>query len=282
MTQERKFPLIIWEHTEEFKKEYEEAKKRLAELYSKWRNYKVEPEHVDLQFDNNGNPEFWINNGPFTDVRPPYGKRNLSVKEALTLSLEKGSGGWWNSDDLERLIRGEGPILEDTMWHYGFRKHKKYSDRWVRKKKDDEDPRHIIWNKKHGREYIGIYGEELEKLNQLWILPNEFAGLNRTYSLEVGSRGMIYVALEVNPFSATRTEDLGWFGAMLRNKGHIARQQSGFYIDARNVKLGEQKGLHVKAIRSGQSHLECIWPTQLPQPKIYDLADEFVSKVNSN
>ena len=213
-------------------------------------------------------------------------KRNWSAKEALENALKYGDGGWCTLDNLEQLIEGKGSLLEMAMHDCGFRPHKKIFGKWVRitPKYENEISERVkdSYKKREEERWTSINGIELERLNQLWVLPNGWAGLNRTYRIQVNNEGLIYVYLELNPFSATRTEQLGWFGEMLRNRGHIAKQQNGFYIDAKNVKLGEQKGVYIKSIRSDESYAECVWPIQTPQEKIYDLADDLISRVTSS
>ena len=180
-------------------------------------------------------------------------------------------------DELEQFANGEGPVFARAMCVLGYRKHKKDPTRWARKRKDDERPQF------NGQKQIEeITGEELERLNQLWALPNESAGMSKTYDIQVGKRGLIYVALWANPFVGTTAETMWMLGEQTRNRGHIAKQQDGFYIDAKNVKLGEQKGIYIKSIRPDESYAECVWPTQTPQEKIYDLADDLVSRVTSS
>jgi hypothetical protein len=282
MQEERKFSLIVWEQTEECKKEFEEAKKRLEHLSKEWKEKYVGDSYIGrVQFDASGYPEFWINDfGSFHTGRFYGQKKNWSPQEALQSALRWGDDGWWHLDDLEKLINGEGPLLEEAMFDCGFRRHKKDPNQWARVKKNDEDPYKKRWEERFGKEYKEISKEELERLTQLRVLPNESAGLDRTYSLMVGKRGMIYASLMVNPFGATRTEDLPRFAELLSNRGHIAKNQNGFQIDASNVKLQEQEGIYIKAIKPSQSYIECVWPTTIPQPKIYDLADDLASRVS--
>lgn len=274
MPEERKFPLIVWEHTDEFKKEYEEASKRFESIRERLFSRGFGCTFLgDLRMDGDGYPEVWLN-----DNHNIY-RNKWSLEEAMQEALKHGDTGWWNLDELEQFIDCKGFIFEEAMYELGFRRHKTKPEKWARKEKNDQNPHTRRWDIKYKIEHYETSPDELERLNKLWVIPNQSAGLNRTYSIEVGKRGMIYVFLEVNPFSATRCEDLGRFGEMLRNRGHIARNQNGFYIDAKNVKLGEEEGIYLKAIRQNQNYVECIWPTQTPNQKIYDLADDLVSRL---
>jgi len=292
MPEKRKFALIVWEQTEEFKKFLDEAEQKRKKLVRVWEEKYGGDSYVgpvEPNMSEEGEPVFWINDlGSFHTGRFYEKKRKWSAQEALRNSLKYGNCGWWTLSDLEQLIEGRGPLLESAMRDCGFRPHKRNPNRWVR---IDEGQEKKEWGKnkeelkkKYKEEeekgWSTVFGEELERLNQMWVLANEWAGLNKTYSIEVNKKGLIYVCLEVSPFSARRTEDLGWFGEMLRNRGHIARQQNGFYIEAKNIKLGQEKGIYIKAIRPDNSYIECVWPHHTPQPKIYDLADDLVLRVN--
>ena len=283
MSKERKFALIVWEQTEEFKREIQEAEKRFVNIRKKLFARGFECTYLgSLRMNKDCEPEIWLN-----DNRNIY-KDNWTLEEAIAEALEHGDTGWWTLDELEQFVEGKGPIFEEAMWNLGFRRHKKNPNKWARRNPRDRynpneygDPHSRRWEQKHKIEYLEPTKGELERLNQLLVLPNEDAGLNKTYWIQVNKRGLIYVELQVNPFSAKRTEDLGWFDEMLRNRGHIAKQQNGFYIEARNITLGKEKGVYIKAIRPDNSFIECVWPHQIPQPKIYDLADDLVSRVRA-
>lgn len=294
MLEQRKFALVVWEQTEEFKQFFEEAERKRIELVKAWRErYGASPFYigsVEPNMSKDGEPVFWINDGgPFHTGRFYGKKRKWSWEEALRNALQYGDGNWCTLIELEQLIEGSGPLLERAMRQCGFRPHKRNPNQWARisngqrgfeaREKDQKE-----WQRKskeaEEQKWPAVFGEELERLNRLWVLPNEWYGLNHTFSLEVNTKGMIYVCLEVNPFSATRSEQLGWLGAMLRERGHIIRRQNGFDLDARNIMLGGEKGIHIKATnRHDNSSAECVWPHQVHQPKIYDLADDLVAKV---
>lgn len=292
MSEERKFALVVLEQTEEFKKFLDEAEQKRKELVRSWKEKYGGDSYVgsvEPNMSEDGEPIFWINDfGGFHTGRFYGQKRRWPAEEAFRNALKYGDGGWCTLTELELLIAGKGPLLERAMRDCGFRLHKRNPNQWVRIT-SREEKREIKeyqknWEKRHKEEELkrwpAVSEEELERLSQLWVLPNEWVGLNRTYSIQVNKKGLIYVRLEVNPFSATRAEQLGWFGEMLRNRGHIARQQNGFYIEARNITLGKEKGVYIKAIRPDNSFIECVWPHQIPQPKIYDLADDLISRVN--
>lgn len=292
MSEERKFALIVWEQTEEFKKFLDEAEQKRRELVRAWKEKYGGDSYVgsvEPNMSEDGEPIFWINEfGGFHTGRFYGQKRRWLAEEALRNALKYGDGGWCTLTELEQLIGGKGHLLERAMRDCGFRLHKRNPNLWVRidesqekkEREQNQEERKRRYKEEEEKRWPTVSGEELDRLNQLRVLPNESAGLNRTYSIQVSKKGLIYVHLEVNPFSATRTEQLGWFGEMFRNRGHIARQQNGFYIDAKNIKLRQEKGIYIKAIRPDSSCAECVWPHQTPQPKIYDLADDLASRVN--
>lgn len=296
MLEKREFTLVVWEQTEEFKKFFEEAEQKRIELVKAWRErYGASPFYVgsvEPNMSKDCEPVFWINDGgPFHTGRFYGQKSKWSAEMALRNALRYGDDCWRTLTELEQLVDGNGPLLESAMRECGFRPHKRNPNQWARisngqrgfeeREKDQKE-----WQRKskeaEEQKWPAVFGEEMERLNRLWILPNEWHGLNNTFGLEVNAKGMIYVRLEVNPFSATRTEQLGWFGAMIRNRGHIIRRQNGFDLDARNIRMGEDKGIHIKATnRHDNSSAECIWPHQIPQSKIYDLADDLISRIRA-
>ncbi len=268
MAERREFPLVVWEGTEEFKQEYEQARQRFRDISENLygRGFKCTA-LGNLRMDSEGYPEVWLN-----DNKPCYG--SCKTEDAIKSALMYGDTGWWTLDELEQFAEGTGPIFERAMWDLGYKRNKRDPTKWAQKRKDDGRPQ---FNRQKQIEEIA--GEELERLNQLWAFPNESAGVGKTYNIQVGKRGMIYVALKVNPFAGTTTETLWMLGDQIRNRGHIAKQQEGFYIDAKNVRLSEQEGIYIKAVKPDASYAECIWPVQTPTEKIYDLAEDLVSRV---
>lgn len=271
MAERKEFPLVIWEGTEDFKQEYEQARGRFQDISKRLYGRGFRCTFLgDLRMDSDGYPEVWLNdNMPLCADR--YCK---NPDDATQYALRHGDCGWWNLDELEQFTNGEGPVFERAMWDLGYRKHKKDPTKWARKRKDDERPQ---FNEQ--KQIEEITGEELDRLNQLWAFPNESAGMSKTYDIQVGKRGLIYVALWANPFVGTTAETMWMLGEQIRNRGHIAKQQEGFYIDARNVRLGEQEGIHIKTVKPDTSYSECVWPVQTPTEKIYGLADDLVSRV---
>lgn len=285
LTEERKFPLIVWEHTEESKREYEEAKKRFDDLRKKLYDSGFRCGALcTLRFDFDGYPEVWLNEwrNYYTGYSSMDYRMPPNPEEAIKAAKMTGDTGWWNFEAFEQLLEGKGPMFERAMFEMGYRRHKNNPQKWVKfssKAERDEiyEKKRQEWQKTREDIWVPINDGAYE-----WVLPNEWAGLDKTYSLEVRKRGLIFVRLEFNPFYGGPTEGLGhYYGPRMSNRGHIARRQEGFYIDARNVRLGKEKGIHIKAVRPDETYAECIWPSQTPQQKIYDLADDLVSRVNS-
>lgn len=285
MEEEKKFPLIVWEQTEEFKNECLGTQKKLDELHKRWIDRYGGGSYVgSLRFDADCEPEFWINDlGSFATGRFYGENRKWSSEEALKSALRYGDSGYWGLKDLEELIDGEGILLENAMFDCGFRKHKKHPEKWVRKKKEDQDPCHRRWEAKHKIECSQISAEDTKRMGE-FVLPNKFAGLNNTYSIEANNKGMVYVELLGNPFSGSTAETLQHLETVMNDRGHIARNQNGFSIEAKNIIAGKEKGVHIKATRPDDAYIECIWPTQTPKEDIYYLANSLVStiKVSDN
>ena len=279
MSDQNEFPLIVWEKTDEFKQEYGRDEQRFHDIKKRLYQRGFQCTFLgDLRMNRDGFPEVWLN-----DNHNLY-RRNWIADEAVEHAKIHGDSGWWSLDFLEQFEEGKGPIFENAMYDLGFRKNKKDSTKWARltsEYKEKMNQRKTeSFREQIEKEWPLLTENETDRLNQLWTRSNENAGLNNTYSIGVGQRGLIYVSLDANPFSATSTEQLSWFCSMLKNRGHISKQQKGFYIDARNVKLGMEKGIHIKAINSLENYVECVWPHKIPEIKLDDLADDLVSRVN--
>ncbi|MDD2696688.1 MAG: hypothetical protein PHE52_00820 [Candidatus Pacebacteria bacterium] len=281
MSESKRFALIIWEATEEFKKEYEAAEKRFGDIYRRLDQRGFDCTYLgSLRFNLNGYPEVWLN-----DNMPLMVDRWCkNAKDALGYALKHGESRWWNLDILEQFVAGKGPMVVAAMWELGYRKSKLDHNKWARvtaaDKEKKERPTDALWDEEHAMNYLQLSSTDEERLKPLIVLPNDnSAGLNKTFIIGVGTRGFIYAYLSVNPFFAVRTEQLDEFGAMLAARGHIAKDQVKFTIEARNVKLGDQDMVYLKAMKPEGGFTECVWPTVTPAEKIYDLAADLVSRV---
>lgn len=261
--------LYVWEGSEDYRTRLESAKKRFEEISAGLRQNQFTCTYVgDLRFDLNEDPEVWL-----SDSRP-LSRDCKTLDAAKSMAIRYGICGWWTLDDLKEFANGGGPIFNEAMWGLGYRKAKTGRGQWARKRKDDgtEDPRTAYWEKKYGKQFMKLAADEEERLNQLWAMPNESAGMSRTYDIQAGKTGLVYVALWANPFAGTTAETLSDYGRQVNNRFTIARQQEGFVIDAKNVQLGGQKGLYIKATRPDETYTETVWPSQIPVAKLYDLA----------
>ena len=279
MQEERKFPLMVWEATGEYREEYEKAQERFENIRE--RLYKKNFECTalfSLQFDINGYPEVWLNSSS-------GGYRGKwTVEEAISHAVRHGDTGWWSLDELEQFVHGKGPIFEEGMWELGFRRHKLNPEKWARLESKEKGEGSLLrqkrWHEKNDRIYGTVSDDKAKELIDLLTLPNEFVGLGKTYSIQVGKRGMVYIELEANPFAGTTTETLYILGNQLSNKGHIATWQDGYHLNAANLKLGKKDVVYIEAMTSDKkSNVERVWPSQIAAEKIYDLADDLVSKV---
>lgn len=271
-----RFPLIVWEATKEFKEEYEAAAKRFdwikERLYSRGFSCTF---FGDLRCDDDGFPEVWLNDSL------PFRARFRFVNDAFETALKYGRLGWWSLDELEEFAGNKGPIVDEAMWKLGYRRHKKDATKWakitVRETLSSNPLSQKLWHDKHDKSYLQVSDDELKRLESLVVMPNESAGISRTYDLGVGKRGLIYVVLLANPF----TPDLYALGEQLHDRGHIAKKQDGFEIVASNVKFGENNdGVYIKAVKPDASVTECVWPARIPKEKIYYLGNDLVSRIN--
>lgn len=286
----RNFPLIVWEGTEEFKREYEEAKKRFQDIAKRLYARGFTCTFLgDLRLDNNCNPEVWLN-----DNRNIY-KYDWKTEEAIEHAKIHGNCRWWSLDYLYQFVNGDGPIFEEAMWRLGFRRHKINPEKWARL--EGELKRYTsplsdkLWQERNGKTYTEISGQEAERLSNLLIMPNESAGIGRTYTISANKRGMIYIELWANPFVGTTAETMYLLGEQMSQRGHIAKQQQGFEIESTNVRLNvkgdfviPEKAVEVvysKLIKPDKTVRECLLPSTIPQDKLYDLADNLVARVNS-
>ncbi|MBI4993704.1 hypothetical protein HZC33_01970 [Candidatus Wolfebacteria bacterium] len=276
MSEERVFPLVIYQNTEEYKKLFEEAN-------SKFRNilFKVKAEGFkctfigDLRLNKNGQFEFWLNSNM------PYIRR-CSIDEAIKYAKKHGYFGWWSNYHFELFSLGYGPIVAYAMERLGFRKHKKDSSRWARARKEEKNQAACL---KDEAIYLSLSEKEAERLKNLIIFPNNNVGLDKTFSLIVGEGGMIYIALDVNPFGGLSAETMGSWGSLFTRRGHLAKQQDGFSIEAFNIKLDEEKMIYIRCVRLDGSIFECVWPTKIPwqgNNGLYDLVSDLAQKASSN
>lgn len=119
----------------------------------------------------------------------------------------------------------------------------------------------------------------MEKLKNRWVMRNKPPKLGRGYSLKVDKKGLIFVSFDANPFFGA-AEQIGRFAEELRDRGHLNREQNGFVIEARNIRIGKEYAIHVKAIKVDGSVVECLLPTAIASGELYNLAKGFVDFVN--
>ncbi len=270
--------LQIWEGTQDYREQFEKSKERFSGIKERlWKRDFTCTYLGDLRFDINAEPEVWFNdNTPLGAYRycktPDHAKR---------IALKHGRSGWWRLDDLDKFADKEGPIFEEAMWNLGYRRRKRDNSQWAKRTKNDgvEDSRKVYLNERFVKKYMELGNEELERLNQLWVMSNDSAGLSKTYNIQAGRTGMIHIALWANPFVGTSAETLHLLGEQINNRGHIAKQQQGFYMHAVNVRLRGEEGVYVKAANPDESSIECIWPSQIPSDSIYDLFNGFIDRV---
>ncbi len=271
--------LVLWENTEDYRIKLDSARERWSGIYRRMENKGFVCTCIGgLRFDMNEEPEVWLN-----DNRPLMADRECKgSSDAERMALRHGRCGWWSLDDLEKFSNGWGPMFNEAMWDLGYRRSKRDQTKWARRRNGDDgkEPYKERWEKKQAKEYLTLDEDEEERLRGLLIFPPESEGLGRTYNISVGKTGMIYVALLANPMAGSTAETLGEFGAQLNSRAHIARDQEGFCIEAKNVRLGDQEGIYVKARRTDESYVESVWPSEVPDVRINELLRELPERMS--
>jgi len=265
-----RFPLMLWEETEEFKKYISEAEHRFLDIRKRLDSRGFRCTYLgDLRISAEGKPEVWLNSS-----NPVPARRIKDAPMALELANKYGSSSWWTLDELEHFSNGQGIIIERAMWDLGYRKHKQKIYTWAKVKKND-----TLTSIAEQKDISVVVGEEYERLQPLWTFQNEFSGVGKTYQIQVGKRGLIYISLMVNPFAGSTYETMWMLGNQSRRRGHLAEQQQGFNLLSKNVQLHGEHGVYIKATKPDTTFQEFVWPTNLPSSKLYDLAHDLVSRI---
>lgn len=272
MTNELEFPLRIWERTEEFQEVLAGLNDRLQR--AKTRLYGrgfTGTSFGDVRITPSGNLAAWLNCGR------PYARRRPDADSALESALRYGTTGYWEVKDVEEFAKGEGVILEKAMHDLGFRRHKKIRGKWSRRSKEECFP-----SSYEAPETLG------EEARRLIVEPNVKPGERKTYWASGDEYG-IFVQFNVSPFMATSFEQMEHQGRLQRIRGHIARKQEGFTLEARTVSIDEERFVHVKSVRADGYETQCLWPSVIPaesyregeKPALYHLADRLVAAVRA-
>lgn len=265
---EEKFPLIVYEMTDEFQQSLTKEQERLKPLITAWRNKGGTCTSIasDWECSEEGVYKFWFNDG----MRTP---RAATVDYAQQLALQYGDSGWWTVDEFEQFVQGEGPIFEGAMHELGFQKGKKPSYPWVRRKEEDKSKEAPTPSQR--REITDE--DEVARLMNLLIMEPEDLGSDKTMGIEVAKSGMIFAALRVNPFGGTSTETMGRWAAGFKVRGHFAKQQEGYIITAEEVMILGKKFIYVTTEGDCKTK-ECLWPTSIGRENFVPLLKKFVGK----
>lgn len=266
---EYRFPLILWEQTADYAQKLKEAQDRFVVIRGEVAKRQITGFFPDVTFTSNGIPVVWANAGtPYFEIR------GLSADQALKSAKKHGHTGYWDTEDLEAYVKGEGIIIDMEMDELGFRPHKKDLSKWAKKQKGDEfGERHAHWEKLYGTDVHIPEPDEQARLRDLMDVPNAQTRLDYTYSVNVGRTGLIYIAKDFNPFGTLQK-----FAVDRVQNAHIARDQEGFLIEARNVSLSRRKNnrhdaVHIRAEKDNGHTVEVVWPaTASSSAAVVDLA----------
>ncbi len=261
----KRFPLVFWQETDQFKELFAKEVARLQTANKNWFASGGKCTYSGtLQCSENGTFEFWLNDNASWALR-----ESLNAKEAVSYAIKHGTTGWWPILALEELILGKGDLFEKAMWEGGFRRHKNKPDQWARKNKNDK------WTSKSEKttyELIVKESDEAIRLLSIITIPNAKFEYGSTMSFVVGTNGMIHGQLNVNPFGGTTAESMPAWMSGFNVRGHINREQDGFIIEAKNIQIGEEKYIHV-ITKGNASVSECLWPTIIGRSDVKNIAE---------
>lgn len=277
---EYSYPLRFWQQTPDYDAQYNAAEERFLALDEELGKRHMGRIDVDyLTFTVNGVPVVQ----KFSDVDWEEAQYSRSGADALELAKAQGSRGQYSAEDLEAFLNGEGVVVFSEMRRLGFRRAKNDRDKWVKVKRGEqpeitEDDIH--WDKLYGVDTEIVTGDEADRLNGLMTTRNTQTKSGETYSVEVGRKGLIYVAKDVDLFP-TRP---GEFMAQMFYAGHIDRHQDGFDLAARNVVIPSSQAkdlrlVHLTAQKPDQSTQDFAWPVSAYPGVLSDLAVNLRRKV---
>ena len=99
-------------------------------------------------------------------------------------------------------------------------------------------------------------------------------GHDWTIDIKVQPSGMIFAYLRVNPFGGSSAESMPAWLAQFRVRGHIAKAQNGYTIEAENIKISGEEFIHIKTNGNSRTK-ECLWPTSVCREDFITLAEIF-------
>lgn len=248
--------LVPWHTTDNYRAAYQTAEERLAGITERLRARGAQAGYGPFKFNGQCEPEVWIN--------ASHGYRyKWDAPAALASALKHGETGYWSFDDLEAFANGGGMIVRSAMWRLGFRHGKRNPTSWVRHGKDERDTyAEQQWRKKHAKSYSDLPPYEVRRLASLQTVPQGKMEMGRSFSLRANKGGLVYLALQVDPFAGCeRAESVGAMGDQMRQRGHLAREQRGFLLEAANVHLGNHDALYLKCVQPDCTYTEFVWPS---------------------
>lgn len=292
MSQERNFPFLLWEDTEQFRQEAEIAQQRLENATKQLKKRSFKGLLTAPRFDVKGYPSIWLSGCP--DI-PHHG---LPLEKAKKLAWEWGSTGWWGLDESEGYVHDKNIIFETAMYDFGFRKHKSIKGQWASKGKRDTSPYQSYLDSKYPVPSVRfIKGEELEELFSIYDVclgainqlekgnkrSNGFCG--KSYGIYVDHKSRVVfdywdrLVSDVYPQTFFPSRNMGDLGLITR----INPEQDNFFLEAEEIvlKKGMDPLIHLKALPRGSDVcvVEAIWPRRLSVSTLDTLARSFVKGV---
>jgi hypothetical protein len=259
--------LKIWENTTKYKKILKLQKERFQNIAI---NFNGTPSSVK-------DPRFAKGRDPAAELVSELrydGKRD--VDEALELAKKHGYSGVWSFRDLELFTqKGEGPIIDAAMYELAFVRYKRNRDNWRRKKNTDYPPQKLLKEiETYSQNDSRIIMNEYERLNSLWNIRNESVDFPNNIFIAEGYNGMIMIE--------TPNQQKDW---RVDSRFHINPLQiigsSDFIIRAKDIMLGESRGVYIFAQRPDDLFVECVWPHQTHIKNIGRLARDLIKKIDN-
>lgn len=260
MNERQVFPLIAWQKTPAFVELYEAAVKRLEEIRIRLNKRGFQCVYLgSVRPADEGSFEAWLN--PHS-----YIHENRDSLESVKVTAAKlGNCGWWSLDELDNFASADyekSRIFESAMWSMNYRRSEVKAG-WARRHKNDMQPqRHegikprFVTSQEFDAQYLPLLVMRQGKLTY-----------SVSFWLSCSKSGMIFAALDVNPFGGTTAVSMSAWAQQFNVRGHLNTQQEGFTLTSELIEVGQDelttRYLLVTAALPDGSSVQQVWPTQL-------------------